>query len=58
MGSAISDGVVRIGVLGDYASCHDLGGPGSVTAANEKVSVISGDKAFRPEGAGGCKISH
>src|ERR1700683_430048 len=32
-GSSISDGVVRIAVLGDYGSGRDLGGPGSVTAA-------------------------
>ena len=32
-GSGISDGVVRIAVLGDYGSGRDLGGPGSVTAA-------------------------
>ena len=31
--AAISDGVVKIGVLGDYGSGRDLGGPGSVTAA-------------------------
>ena len=36
-GSGISDGVVRIGVLGDYGSGRDLGGPGSVT---DRKSVV------------------
>ena len=51
----ISGGVVKIGVLGDYGSGRDLGGPGSVTAAklaaedfdnrinNKPIEIVSAD---------------
>src|SRR4051794_25376677 len=60
-GSAISDGVVRIAVLGDYGSGRDLGGPGSVTAAKlaaedfhnkvlgKPVEIISADHQNKPD---------
>jgi branched-chain amino acid transport system substrate-binding protein len=60
-GSGISDGVVRIGVLGDYGSGRDLGGPGSVTAARlaaeefhnkvlgKPIEIISGDHQNKPD---------
>jgi branched-chain amino acid transport system substrate-binding protein len=59
--AGISDGVVRIGVLGDYGSGRDLGGPGSVTAAKlaaeefhdqvlgKPVEIISGDHQNKPD---------
>jgi hypothetical protein len=34
----ISDGVIRIGVLGNYGSGRDLGGPGSVTIYRKACS--------------------
>jgi branched-chain amino acid transport system substrate-binding protein len=64
-GSAISDGVVRIAVLGDYGSGRDLGGPGSVTAAKlaaedfqntvlgKPVEIISADHQNKPDIATG-----
>ncbi len=64
-GSKISDGIVKIGVLGDYGSGRDLGGPGSVTAAklaaqdfNNKilgkpVEIISADHQNKPDAAVG-----
>jgi branched-chain amino acid transport system substrate-binding protein len=64
-GSGISDGVVRIGVLGDYGSGRDLGGPGSVTAAKlaaeefhnkvlgKPIEIISGDHQNKPDVAMG-----
>ena len=64
-GSAISDGVVRIAVLGDYGSGRDLGGPGSVTAAKlaaedfhnkvlgKPVEIISADHQNKPDVAVG-----
>jgi branched-chain amino acid transport system substrate-binding protein len=60
-GSAISDGVVRIAVLGDYGSGRDLGGPGSVTAAKlaaedfhnkvlgKPIEIISADHQNKPD---------
>jgi branched-chain amino acid transport system substrate-binding protein len=60
-GSAISDGVVRIAVLGDYGSGRDLGGPGSVTAAKlaaedfhnqvlgEPIEILSADHQNKPD---------
>jgi branched-chain amino acid transport system substrate-binding protein len=60
-GSAITDGVVRIAVLGDYGSGRDLGGPGSVTAAKlaaedfhnkvlgKPVEIISADHQNKPD---------
>jgi branched-chain amino acid transport system substrate-binding protein len=60
-GSAISDGVVRIGVLGDYGSGRDLGGPGSVTAAKlaaedfhnqvlgKPIEILSADHQNKPD---------
>ena len=60
-GAAISDGVVRIGVLGDYGSGRDLGGPGSVTAAKlaaedfhnkvlgKPIEIISADHQNKPD---------
>ncbi len=60
-GSAISDGVVRIAVLGDYGSGRDLGGPGSVTAAKlaaedfhnqvlgKPVEILSADHQNKPD---------
>ena len=38
----ISDSVVRIGVLGDYGSGRDLGGPGSVAAAKLAAADFGG----------------
>ncbi|MDB5604472.1 MAG: putative branched-chain amino transporter, periplasmic binding protein [Bradyrhizobium sp.] len=64
-GSGISDGVVRIGVLGDYGSGRDLGGPGSVTAAKlaaedfhntvlgKPIEIISADHQNKPDVAVG-----
>ncbi|WP_407180146.1 ABC transporter substrate-binding protein [Bradyrhizobium sp. STM 3562] len=58
---AISDGVVKIGVLGDYGSGRDLGGPGSVTAARlaaedfknqvlgRPIEIISADHQNKPD---------
>src|SRR6202012_2357394 len=60
-GSGISDGVVRIAVLGDYGSGRDLGGPGSVTAARlaaedfhnsvlgKPIEIISADHQNKPD---------
>jgi branched-chain amino acid transport system substrate-binding protein len=60
-GSGISDGVVRIGVLGDYGSGRDLGGPGSVTAAKlaaedfhnkvlgKPIEIVSADHQNKPD---------
>src|SRR6202012_2468517 len=60
-GSGISDGVVRIAVLGDYGSGRDLGGPGSVTAAKlaaedfhnqvlgKPIEIISADHQNKPD---------
>src|ERR1700716_2815417 len=60
-GSGISDGVVRIAVLGDYGSGRDLGGPGSVTAAKlaaedfhntvlgKPVEIIAADHQNKPD---------
>src|SRR5882757_4357391 len=57
----ISDGVVRIGVLGDYGSGRDLGGPGSVTAAKlaaedfhnkvlgKPVEIVAADHQNKPD---------
>ncbi|WP_309144868.1 ABC transporter substrate-binding protein [Bradyrhizobium sp. CCGUVB14] len=57
----ISDGVVKIGVLGEYGVGRDLGGPGSVTAAKlaaedfnnevlgKPIQVISGDHQGKPD---------
>jgi branched-chain amino acid transport system substrate-binding protein len=44
----ISDGVIRIGVLGDYGSGRDLGGPGSVTAAKLAAADFSNMIAGKP----------
>jgi branched-chain amino acid transport system substrate-binding protein len=44
----ISDGVVRIGVLGDYGSGRDLGGPGSVTAAKLAAEDFGGKVLSKP----------
>jgi branched-chain amino acid transport system substrate-binding protein len=64
-GAAISDGVVRIAVLGDYGSGRDLGGPGSVTAAKlaaedfhntvlgKPIEIISADHQNKPDVAVG-----
>jgi branched-chain amino acid transport system substrate-binding protein len=64
-GSGISDGVVRIGVLGDYGSGRDLGGPGSVTAAKlaaedfhnkvlgKPIEIVSADHQNKPDAAVG-----
>lgn len=64
-GAGISDGVVRIGVLGDYGSGRDLGGPGSVTAAKlaaedfhntvlgKPVEIVSADHQNKPDAAVG-----
>src|ERR1700675_868267 len=64
-GSGISDGVVRIGVLGDYGSGRDLGGPGSVTAAKlaaedfhnkvlgKPIEIIRADHQNKPDVAVG-----
>ena len=63
--SAISDGVVRIGVLGDYGSGRDLGGPGSVTAAKlaaedfhnkvlgKPIEIVAADHQNKPDVAVG-----
>jgi branched-chain amino acid transport system substrate-binding protein len=60
-GAAISDGVVRIGVLGDYGSGRDLGGPGSVTAAKlaaedfhnkvlgKPIEIVAADHQNKPD---------
>jgi branched-chain amino acid transport system substrate-binding protein len=60
-GSGISDGVVRVAVLGDYGSGRDLGGPGSVTAAKlaaedfhnqvlgKPIEIISADHQNKPD---------
>lgn len=60
-GSGISDGVVRIAVLGDYGSGRDLGGPGSVTAAKlaaedfdnkvlgKPIEIIAADHQNKPD---------
>lgn len=57
----ISGGVVRIGVLGDYGSGRDLGGPGSVTAAKlaaedfnnqingKPIEIVSADHQNKPD---------
>jgi branched-chain amino acid transport system substrate-binding protein len=59
--AGISDGVVKIGVLGDYGSGRDLGGPGSVTAAKlaaddfqnqvagKPIQIISADHQNKPD---------
>lgn len=59
--AAISDDVVTIGVLGDYGSGRDLGGPGSVTAAKlaaedfqnqvlgKPIQIISADHQNKPD---------
>ena len=59
--SGISDGVVRIAVLGDYGSGRDLGGPGSVTAAKlaaedfhntvlgKPIEIVSADHQNKPD---------
>ncbi len=64
-GSGISDGVVRIGVLGDYGSGKDLGGAGSVTAARlaaddfhntvlgKPIEIVSADHQNKPDAAVG-----
>jgi branched-chain amino acid transport system substrate-binding protein len=64
-GPAISDGVVRIAVLGDYGSGRDLGGPGSVTAAKlaaedfhnqvlgQPIEILSADHQNKPDVAVG-----
>ena len=64
-GAAISDGVVRIGVLGDYGSGRDLGGPGSVTAAKlaaedfhdkvlgKPIEIVAADHQNKPDVAVG-----
>jgi branched-chain amino acid transport system substrate-binding protein len=64
-GSGISDGVVRIGVLGDYGSGRDLGGPGSMTAAKlaaadfhnkvlgKPVEIVAADHQNKPDVAVG-----
>jgi branched-chain amino acid transport system substrate-binding protein len=44
----ISDDVIRIGVLGDYGSGRDLGGPGSVTAAKLAVEDFGGKVLGKP----------
>jgi branched-chain amino acid transport system substrate-binding protein len=46
--SQISDGVVRIGVLGNYGSGRDIGGPGSVTAAKLATSEFNNSILGRP----------
>src|SRR6266404_4625534 len=60
-GSGISDGAVRIGVLGDYGSGRDLGGPGSVTAARlaaedfhnkvlgKPIEIVAADHQNKPD---------
>ena len=64
-GAAISDGAVRIGVLGDYGSGRDLGGPGSVTAAKlaaedfhnkvlgKPIEIVAADHQNKPDVAVG-----
>jgi branched-chain amino acid transport system substrate-binding protein len=47
-GSAISDDIVRIAVLGDYGSGRDLGGPGSVTAAKLAAEDIHNTVLDKP----------
>jgi branched-chain amino acid transport system substrate-binding protein len=59
--SEMSGGVVRIGVLGDYGSGRDLGGPGSVTAAKlaaedfknqvngKPIEIVSADHQNKPD---------
>jgi branched-chain amino acid transport system substrate-binding protein len=59
--AGISDGVVKIGVLGDYGSGRDLGGPGSVTAARlaaedfhnevlgKPIQIIAADHQNKPD---------
>jgi branched-chain amino acid transport system substrate-binding protein len=61
----ISNDVVRIGVLGDYGSGRDLGGPGSVTAAKlaaadfnnqvrgKPVEILAADHQNKPDVASG-----
>jgi 3-phenylpropionate/cinnamic acid dioxygenase small subunit len=44
----ISDGVVRIGVLGNYGSGRDIGGPGSVAAAKPAASEFNNGVLGRP----------
>jgi branched-chain amino acid transport system substrate-binding protein len=44
----ISDGVVRIGVLGNYGSGRDIGGPGSVAAAKLAASEFNNSVLGRP----------
>ncbi|MFB9268506.1 ABC transporter substrate-binding protein [Bradyrhizobium erythrophlei] len=63
--AGISDGIVKIGVLGDYGSGRDLGGPGSVTAAKlaaedfqnqvlgVPIQIISADHQNKPDVAVG-----
>jgi branched-chain amino acid transport system substrate-binding protein len=46
--AGISDGVVKIGVLGDYGSGRDLGGPGSVTAAKLAAEDFNNQVAGKP----------
>lgn len=60
-GAGISDGVVKIGVLGDYRSGRDLGGPGSVTAAKlaaedfgnqvlgKPIEIVAADHQNKPD---------
>ncbi|MBE7200192.1 MAG: ABC transporter substrate-binding protein [Parafilimonas terrae] len=57
----VSDGAVRIGVLGDYGSGRDLGGPGSVTAAKlaaaefgdtvlgKPIEILAADHQNKPD---------
>src|SRR5215475_7823544 len=61
--SGITDGVVKIGVLGDYGGGKDLGGPGSVTAAKlaaedfknqvlgKPIEIVSADHQNKPDTA-------
>jgi branched-chain amino acid transport system substrate-binding protein len=44
----ISDGVIRIGVLGNYGSGRDLGGPGSVTAAKLAAAEFNDNVLSKP----------
>jgi branched-chain amino acid transport system substrate-binding protein len=46
--AGISDGVVKIGVLGDYGSGRDLGGPGSVTAAKLAAEDFHNEVSGKP----------
>ena len=46
--AGISGGVVKIGVLGDYGSGRDRGGPGSVTAAPLAAEDVQNQVLGRP----------